>query len=444
MKKTLAILLSLALVICMIPATAFGTTTYAFDSNYVKTFVYNGNPQAPTLEVKKTDDSGTSQPVSTTDYVLKYRTKNGDNYGEPQDTKPINAGTYKVSAYSVGETGTLLCENAEFTIQPYNYNTNKITIGIDNQVNDVTSFDAIKGSFHYYKDGKEVSSTEKAFLEKGVNGSAPSKVGETDQYKVSFEKATGNFDGTIPEAYYKKAKDIDSATVSPKSGYTISGNTINAGTYNGQTKNVTSMFELKDGSSTIDPINYTISCVEDKTKKEVYAPKNAGTYTISIKGKEAYGNTKLLYLEIAAKDATKTVTIDTITETYVAGKWENLEPVVRDTSLGKLTRGVDYIMKEPTSSGNVGTVVFEFKGNYAGTKSANFKVVSPEYDIDKVANVTFISGYSYLTKSVMYSGKTPAIAELQTMSVKKSDGTSLGGYYTVKYGYKTEDVTYSF
>lgn len=439
MKKTLAILLSLALVICMIPATASANPDTRIDLSEESVVitptvtpesgVYNEEVQTPTLTLK------------VGDVILEQGKDFNVTWTATGKTKVMDAATYTAKVDAIAESTK--CKGskdavATFTIAPYNYNTNKITIGIDNQVNDVTTFEAIKGSFHYYKDGKEVSAAEKAFLEKGVTGSAPSKVGETDQYKVTFTKATGNFDGTIPEAYYKKAENINLATVSPKPGYTISNNTINAGTYNGQAKTVTSMFKLKDGTSPIDPINYTISCVEDKTSKEVYAPKNAGTYTISIVGKEAYGSTKILNLEIAAKDATKTVTIDTITETYVAGKWDGLEPVVRDTSLGKLTRGVDYIMKTPTSSGNVGTVVFEFMGNYVGTKSADFNVVSSDYDIATVANVTFANGSSYLTKSVMYSSKKAVIDELQTMSVKKADGTSLAGYYNIKYGYINE------
>ncbi|MBR4861484.1 MAG: hypothetical protein IKU09_04715, partial [Firmicutes bacterium] len=94
MKKTLAILLTLALVICMIPGMAFADeawgNSYAFKSGYETEFVYNGVAQGPDLIVEKIAQGGTeAEVVPDTSYKLL-------NPDKSAFTKPVNPGTYTV------------------------------------------------------------------------------------------------------------------------------------------------------------------------------------------------------------------------------------------------------------------------------------------------------------------------------------------------------------
>ena len=64
MKKTLAILLSLALVICMIPATAFGTTTYSASVDKTSALYTGSEISLPEITVKNVN-SQVTQNITT-------------------------------------------------------------------------------------------------------------------------------------------------------------------------------------------------------------------------------------------------------------------------------------------------------------------------------------------------------------------------------------------
>ena len=92
MKKTLAIILTLALVICMMPASAFAamvTNTISgsngqYTATYENELTYNAKPQAPPITL-----SGEQAPQNPT-YIYKT-SNNGQVEGAPTE-----AGEYKI------------------------------------------------------------------------------------------------------------------------------------------------------------------------------------------------------------------------------------------------------------------------------------------------------------------------------------------------------------
>ena len=120
MKKTLAILLSLALVICMIPATA--SVAFAAGSYTVEvtgTYTYNGKAQTPKITVK---DGETV--VDSSKYTVSY-SKDNDTVPNPTD-----AGDYTVTVTekepvsgSTAKTGT-----GKFTIGQLDITSSSVQI----------------------------------------------------------------------------------------------------------------------------------------------------------------------------------------------------------------------------------------------------------------------------------------------------------------------------
>ena len=90
MKKTLAIILTLALVICMMPANAFagyGATELTADMvkfNQLSPILYKGNLSLPTVTV--------SDANADSDYTTKWELKGNSNYTIPSSN--LSAGTY--------------------------------------------------------------------------------------------------------------------------------------------------------------------------------------------------------------------------------------------------------------------------------------------------------------------------------------------------------------
>ena len=122
MKKTLAILLSLALVICMIPATAFaeatslnGQVSLSETSSY-----YDGSVKNPTVNVSV---SGADRD---TDYTVVW-SKGGVTVSEIKD-----AGKYTVTVSAV--SGSQKCTGegtAEYTVEPITISNENTTIELE-------------------------------------------------------------------------------------------------------------------------------------------------------------------------------------------------------------------------------------------------------------------------------------------------------------------------
>jgi len=421
MKKTLAILLTLALVLCMVPGTAFAGTTPAptISSIAIEAIAdqtYTGSAITPGVVVTATMSDDSTKALTTADYTVNYAAN-------------TNVGVATVTVTPTANTEA--AKSANFNIVKYDIAANGITASVDNKTT-VEAANAITvADIHFYKGGVEVNYD---YL-----NSTNIKVTPTSADNVNFTatiEGQANLTGTIT-ANFKVVADIASAKVATNTAGVTAANpdganaTLNAGIYNGGTKAINSLFYLVGSDSkTINTGNYTVTAT-DSASKTVTAVKDAGTYNIKVKGMNAYGGEKDITLTIGQKDASLAaglVRVDAITGQYSSDQFSSIVPTVRDAALGVLTAGKDYSYRVDS-----GLVTITFMGNYTGTQTVPFTVVADANDIAKI----------YSTLGIKIDGKdlvsyTPnptltykGISQAPTITVAKLNST----YYTIEYRY---------
>ncbi len=178
---------------------------------------------------------------------------------------------------------------------------------------------------------------------------------------------------------------------------------------------ITPTVVVKDGSTTLTlGTDYTVAYSSNT---------NVGTATVTITGIGNYTGTKTQTFTIAAK-AASTLTIEAIANQIYSGSPITPTVVVKDGST-TLTLGTDYTVAY-SSNTNVGTATVTITGigNYTGTKTQNFTIVT------KAASTLTIEAIA----NQIYSGSpiTP------TVVVKDGSTTlTLGTDYTVAYSSNT-------
>lgn len=433
MKKTLAILLSLALVICMIPATAFagavGSTVEIGETTYnvifgADTFTYNGAKQVPVVTL--TNGGNPATPESIT-----YKK------GDVVVTDPKDAGTYDVYA----TFSTAMGKVGSFTIQPYDLS--KVKVLIDNQTDAITPADNFEWSgfandtVHFYVNDRETTDSSLITLIKnGITVKVAASVGVENKFDVTYTtKAGGNYTGTVMPTFFSKVNSIGSAVL--KVNNVITDNTVlDGGEYNGDSRKIRSMFALYPDSSSTTPlkenVDYTLTCPE---------VQKAGNHTVTIKGMGSYGSTRTLTLSIAKKVAnTDTVYYDAIPDQAVS-TINSVEPVIRDRKLGVLKLGTDYTLGAASVSGSKGSIKVDFINNYSGTIYAEFNVLSGDNDLTNSIvyyGASNVSSGTLSTSAYMYSGASQPLSSIvvyknnEDYVAKKALSTS---YYTINYEY---------
>ncbi len=443
MKKTLAILLSLALMICMIPATAATAwaEAVALTSDNVKlnkdTAVYDGKQQS-VYEIVTVNGKNLTRD---TDYTVSFGTG---------DWKSVGKYTVTVTGKTSDDSGYSESVEKEFNITKYDLS--KVRILIDNQVtsnsfSENTPLDlSIFGSdtVRYYVNGNAASDDEVSMLKTNIQAKLTKK--SNTYYSVAFvckSGSEGNFDGTVSGTNFSIVKDISSATVTNASGYNIlSDSVINAGVYDGKNKDLASIArgikvtvgseELKYGT------DYTFVC--DDTK-------SAGTHDLIIKGIGNYGGAKSnIRVTIAARSSSN-VTWNTIPDQTIA-TMNDIDPVLRDNGLGiTLTKETDYWLGSTSGSeGNKGYISVTLSGNYGGTTlSLPFNIVSSDKN---VANMKVYYTYNYNSYDTdvkkiyetgsTYTGYSQALSGITVYSTYSQYGTKTQlstSYYDVVYEY---------
>lgn len=353
MKKTLAILLSLALVICMIPATAFAGTEgesasgVTFDLSK-STAVYSGAVQKPTVNNVKYN--GTE--VKAENYKVEYGT------GTYKD-----AGTYTVKVTVTvpgsgeGEAAATYEGTASYEITALDIST--LSIIVPDQEAGASAVVGEKIVFNGYQ-----TSEFEGHYDKVRNGT-----------EVTFTGKSGkNLTGS---------KTVTFKTV-PSLATVFDAKVYEAGAYDGTEKTV-SVYLTKKSS-------YTGTAYINSTDYDVY-PKTViakQPYTITITAKEGSGYAGSITLTnqdiVAARNASS-VTVDAIpNQAYTGGQ---LRPAVRVTDFigGKtveLKAGTDFYV---TYGNNVavgnsnGSAILTFMGNYTGTKTVYFNIIDPAKDL---------------------------------------------------------------
>ncbi len=206
-------------------------------------------------------------------------------------------------------------------------------------------------------------------------------------------------------------------TINPKNASNLTINSISAVTYNGsaQTPTVT----VKDGSTTLtNGTDYTVAYSNNT---------NAGTATVTITGKGNYTSTKTATFTINPRSASN-LTISSISAVTYNGSAQTPTFTVKDGST-TLTIGADYTVSySNNTSAGTATVTITGKGNYTGTKNANF-TINPK----NASNLTISS-----ISAVTYTGS----AQTPTVTVKDGSTTLTNGTdYTVAYNNNTNAGT---
>lgn len=446
MKKTLAILLSLALVICMIPGTAFAgeqPTEITAESTVAVTLAsasttYTGAAQTPAATVTV---GGNALPAGYT-AVVNWKPTTGD-----AATTVTNAGTYtaqvtitkdKTESEPAVEIKTWDLQTT-YTVNPYDLD--KVMILFDNQVGEKTAVTNAAGSTldttfgrtaHYYVDSREV--TDEAtidLIQAGITVTVAAKADNKQQ--VTFEKSGNNYTGDVKDTFFSIVDNIANVVVKID-GTTLTGNVIPGFTYNGSVKNLSNMISLYSSADSTavrltENVDYRIKCATEV--------KKAGDYTVTIEGLGKYGSSENFTLTVSPKTADATTVYYDSIPAQAASSINSVTPVIRDRNLGVLTFGTDYTLGAASASGNKGSVRVDFINNYAGTIYVEFPVVTSDKD---VANMYPYQGTTSLgsgstASAFMYNGSSQPLAGITVYTDYANKKELSSYYYTVSYEY---------
>lgn len=412
MKKTLAIILTLALVICMMPASAFAedsnpTTTDTYNlanatiSLSQNQYTYDGTAKVPTVTV--TDSSG--KTVGTDKYTVSY-VNNTDASSNAQVT--VNGKTSSVEGNQ--PTDYYGVKTANFTINQLDINKD-VNVSVASDILD-TDFD---NSSNITDNGKNKVNI---------------KVGNVDVksiLSVTYTLAKNNSKQDVLRVDVKPGSNqnvISTTGISPEfvlkkdisTGYTILLNSgSNTPTYTGTEIKPSVIVKKTSDNSTLGTNEYTVSYSNNI---------NAGSATVTIVatganyvGRFSASPFTIQQKSIADRDVAVVTTSaaagqkPTVTVTY------NGKTLTEDLSPRRNQQNTDYYIE---SYGN-GKVTITGKGNFNGTRVENYKLV------DKT-----ITSATVNATTTYYNGST----QQATLTVKGSDGKILNSYdYKVTYSY---------
>ncbi len=443
MKKTLAILLSLALVICMIPATAataFADTTELKEANVTlnkDTAVYDGTQQS----IYEIVTVGGNKLTRGTDYTVSWGSGDWKSVGE-----------YTVTVTGIGNNGGGYSGTVEKKFSVTQYDLSKVRILIDSQVStqnleentalDLNIFDS--SMVHYYENGKVASDALSTMLSKDIQAKL-TKISNT-YYEVAFEcksEVAGNYSGNVAGTGFGIVKDISGATVANSSGSSIlSNNVISAGAYDGKNKDLATIARgitvTKDGTNLVYGKDYTLVC--DNLK-------DAGTRDLTIKGIGNYGGIiDSINIKIDARNSDN-VKWDPIPDQTIS-TMSSIEPVLRDRGLSStpLVKETDYLLGYPSgSAGGQGYIAVTLSENYGRTTlKLPFNIVSNDKNVEnmKVYHTYNYTGYDTDARKISetgstYTGYSQALSGITVYSTyTPATKTQLStSYYDVVYEY---------
>ena len=395
MKKILAILLSLALVICMLPASA--VTAFA-DT------------------VSLTDDMITLSPASGTYTGATIATPTVTVKGataadfEVQCNAIKTAGDYTITVSAkAGSTVLSGSATATFTVAPRDLGTAGVSIaekaGAHLAASDLNDASKINATDYFVVEYNGTNITDDCTLtvEKGGTNSAPAAV-------VTATAKTGNVVKMITRSFTIKT-DLSGATV--KQSGTL--------TYNGkaQKPSFTATLKSADGKTT--------TTLKQDTDFEVvdYTATEATTSTATIRGIGSYyGEIKNVEYTIGAKSLSNSNTTIEIPNITIGGKFSI---TVRDKDLDKELNSSDYYLSPETPSDfqKAGTynITINGTGNYKGSVSTTYRVVK-EDNLIKSNDVTCKD------RNVLYTGSKQ---EISTTVVVGNTTLRKGTDYTIAY-----------
>ena len=396
MKKTLAILLSLALVVCMIPATAsvaaaagdtgtvnIGGQDYTVNVS-VTQYTYDGNAKSPTVTV-----NGLS-----TGFAVSYEDESG------QKTQTItDAGSYGIYITKDGipskvEGCSIVINKAAAPSSSVTIKQIGTTLPQDGSINDNNAAEY----FEVWINGKKLASDEVVLY---CSFSSPT-------YRVLATSSDKNYENFTVEKDFSLTEDI------------------------GAVENGSLVYGLKP---TDESITYTGSPVKpvitaqkageeltlDRDYKVTYnsATKAGDSITITVAGMGRYtGSYTKDYTVLPRNIADSGITVENTT--ILKGQ----SPALALKYNGKtLAKGTDFDYDTiDTSSGGAKTITITGKNNFTGPRTVTVNVTESDKDL---AAATVTMSQTQLT----YSGYQQA----PTITLRLGNTTVATSYYTVKY-----------
>lgn len=406
MKKTLSILLSLALVICVIPVTAsvaFGTSAIVDQVidrvSYKVTiseniFTYDGNPQGPAVTVKSADN------LSNVSADITF----GREGGSDSSQKPIDSGTYNI--YVQPEGSSAKEKVASFEIQPVQLANVAVAKKVDITADNIATIagaseDELKNT--YFK----VSYGGKDIPEKDYSLSANIDSSDNKKLNVTVSAAgTGNVEGNAVTKVFSMVESL-------ASGYTVSkaeGDFIYTGS-----KMAPQLIVQKNGEAPLTyGTDYTVSCGDGI---------NAGTSVqVTVTGKGDYKDSLTTSFTIEKRS----IGVPIITpEVPVVSQNASALDFKVEVGGRTLKKGTDYqtgtfSTKNVTDSGKVTITGI---GNYKDSYDVTFRVIASNSKDLTVATLTL--DRTQLT----YNGSQQAPTETVKIGSNRLSQTA----YTVKY-----------
>lgn len=426
MKKTLAILLSLALVICMIPATA--SVAFAADSYTVEVtgaYTYNGKAQTPKITVK---DGETV--VDSSKYTVSY------SKGDTSVPNPTDAGNYTVTVTEKEPVSGLTKKSGTgaFTIKSLDISTNTSV--------QITSAGNIADT---YKENEPVP-MDQSGLTFYFGGYTNATIFNDQSLKIKVESADGK-NATLSVTGNGNLTGIrNGIVVKQVTGLKADNTTVTAWTrpyYNGVAQNV----KLSVVYNKADNSKITLTQGTDFTVTPVTATNVSETsFTIRGIGKYAGSFTKdnVAYIQpkaVGTAAGTNNVKVSPISTQVVDASPKITVTDVIDGKEKELTLGQDYLclIKTDTIGKNAGNAVITFQGNYSGSRTLTFDVV------DSNANLANAEVFVDTAWTNTYSGKAQYpnnISVYMTVSGARKLLTQ-NVDYTVEYQYSKDNKTYS-
>lgn len=418
MKKTLAILLSLALVVCMLPSTAL--TAWAAEQTAltdctvtIGEMTYTGGTIEPSVTVKSKD--GTTTYASGTDYTVSY---------EPAQIK--DAGTY-TATFTAAASGLLTgTANKTFEVKPADFSKAIIKYNGSTLKSDFSGFaSANKGDSVSLPAGATVSVTG---IDSSFYQSQPSVTKLDDNnIRITVYKVTGEGNNVIgPES-----KFIDVTLTYSLNDYKIIGTDkdgkIKDMTYSGGTEQKPTVYVVPKGNT---GTSTTGKLTEGKDFTLTYTDNKYGGYTATVTavGIGSYSGEISNTFSILGKSVEKLTISPKNTK-------QNEKPTfeIKDGST-VLTEGTDYSVRDWNSSSigsQKGTATIEGIGNYTDSKVVKFNVIDEKYVIS-------YSDVECKDKNALFTGKEQSITTIVTLNNKTlKSGTD---YTLTYYDYEaTED-----
>lgn len=356
-------------------------TTY-LDSNSSVNLEYNSVTYEPSktftprvLEVRLTD--GTVVPASN--YTVGYA--NNDR-----------AGTATVTITGIGNcSGT---KATTFSINPKSVQSLNISSIPDQSYTGSSIYPSVT-----VKDGSQKLSEEIDYNAYYSNNTDPGNANVTIY-------GTGNYTGSKAVTFKIVTQSVNEFSVS----------SIVAQTYTGA--KICPVVTVKYGPKTLrEGTDYTVSYSDNV---------NVGTAKVTITGKGSYKGSKTTSFKITAKDIKNTF-IAAIADQIYTGSAITPDITVRDSGKA-LVRGTDYTVSYSNNTkAGTASVIVAGKGNYTGTATDTFKIVSKaigNFRISAIPDKTY-TGYK-IEPSVRVSNGNKLLAEGYDYSISYYNNIYVG------------------